>query len=97
MLQEMLEGELDDHIGYEKYEHNGESEFNSCNRYWRMAGCFSNGLTNSILPDMFGLLSIEAYFDEMHKESMECDRTDIQLIAGVCTHLNRRMLNGTHG
>ena len=24
MLQEMLEGELDDHLGYGKYEHGGE-------------------------------------------------------------------------
>ena len=29
MLQEMLEGEHDGHLGYEKYEHSGESEFNS--------------------------------------------------------------------
>ena len=29
MLQEMLEGELDDHLGYEKYEHSGESGSNS--------------------------------------------------------------------
>lgn len=75
MLQEMLEGELDDHLGDEKYEHNVESEFNSCNRYWRMAGCLSNGLANSILHDKFGLLNIEAYFDEKYKERMEWDRT----------------------
>ncbi len=31
MLQEMLEGELDDHLGYEKYEHSGESGANSRN------------------------------------------------------------------
>lgn len=31
MLQEMLEGELDDHLGCEKYEHSGESGFNSRN------------------------------------------------------------------
>lgn len=31
MLQEMLEGELDDHLGYEKYEHSGESGNNSRN------------------------------------------------------------------
>ena len=29
MLQEMLEGELDDHLSYEKYEHSGESGSNS--------------------------------------------------------------------
>ena len=29
MLQEMLEGELDDHLGYEKYEHSGASGSNS--------------------------------------------------------------------
>lgn len=31
MLQEMLEGELDDHLGYEKYEHSGEGVSNSRN------------------------------------------------------------------
>ena len=31
MLQEMLEGELDDHLGYGKYVHSGESVFNSRN------------------------------------------------------------------
>ena len=31
MLQEMLESELDDHLGYEKYEHSGEGESNSRN------------------------------------------------------------------
>ena len=31
MLQEMLEGELDDHLGYEKYEHGGEGGSNSLN------------------------------------------------------------------
>ena len=31
MLQEMIEGELDDHLGYEKHEHSGESGFNSRN------------------------------------------------------------------
>lgn len=31
MLQDMLEGELDDHLGYGKYEHRGESGSNSRN------------------------------------------------------------------
>ena len=31
MLQDMLEGELDDHLGYGKYEHSGGSGFNSRN------------------------------------------------------------------
>ena len=31
MLQDMLEGELDDHLGYGKYEHSGESGTNSRN------------------------------------------------------------------
>ena len=31
MLQEMFEGELDDHLGYKKYKHSGESGFNSRN------------------------------------------------------------------
>ena len=31
MLQEMLEGELDDHLSYEKYEHSGASGSNSRN------------------------------------------------------------------
>lgn len=31
MLQEMLEGELDDHLSYEKYEHSGEGVSNSRN------------------------------------------------------------------
>ena len=31
MLQDMLEGELDDHLGYWKYEHSGESGTNSRN------------------------------------------------------------------
>ena len=35
MLQDMLEGELDDHLGYEKYEHSGESGTNSRNGHSR--------------------------------------------------------------
>ncbi len=31
MLQEMFAGELDEHLGYGKYEHSGESGFNSRN------------------------------------------------------------------
>ena len=31
MLQEILEGEFDDHLGYGKYEHSGESGYNSRN------------------------------------------------------------------
>lgn len=31
MLQEMLEGELDEHLGYGKYEHSGETGLNSRN------------------------------------------------------------------
>lgn len=31
MLQVILEGELDDHLGYDKYEHTGDSTFNSRN------------------------------------------------------------------
>lgn len=29
ILQDMLEGELENHLGYEKYEHIGESNINS--------------------------------------------------------------------
>lgn len=31
ILQDMLEGELENHLGYEKYEHIGESNINSRN------------------------------------------------------------------
>ena len=43
MLQELLEGGLDDHLGYEKYEHREESGLNSRNSHSRKKATTSFG------------------------------------------------------
>lgn len=48
MLQEMPEGELDAHLGYKKYEHSGESGFNS-----------RNGHSSKKVTTLFGEMDLE--------------------------------------
>ena len=66
MLQEMLEGELDDHLGYEKYEHSGESGFNS-----------RNGHSSKSVTTSFGDMELSVPRDQIVKKHQK-DVSDIE-------------------